>query len=231
MGSTEEEIKRIMSISDESVVNEMKMYTDDKLRERGFSEKEIIEFRKLAESDLKAAAKIAYAGVNYVVSVNPGAYYYTASDNVTHLTTVMTWEWQKEPLLKYKDIVALSTNSTDFIAISYATQVNYYRAFGANIAKTIAQTTYTADARTKTYCTFDMQAAIGGVGFGYSGRTSTYWNAPGKRTLVAFAGNYGHTGFQNVMPSISVGTGLSISFGPSDKVEYGPEASGTAQLK
>lgn len=231
LGYTEDEIERIMNLSENVIIEEMMSCSDGELKKKGFTKQEINRFRILAGSNPSEAAKMVYSGVECIISVNPGAYYYTSSDNITHLTTVMTWKWKKEPLLKYKDIVALSTNSTEFVAISYVTQVNYYHSFGGSVAKTITQPTYTEQARTKTYCTFDMQTAIGGVGYAYSGKTSTYWNAQGKRALVAFAGNYGHTGFKNVIPTLSVGNGLSISFGPTDKVEYGPEESDTAQLK
>ena len=225
-GYTEEEIEEIRNIDLDAYVDQALSVSDQELRSKGMTFKEISDFRKTAETDEAEAMRVLYKGVRYNVYLTPDQFYYSPSSNRTNLTFYMTWEWTSAPTARFTDIVALTTNDNKFIAKSQVTTVTYKYITAGTVAKTETPTTYTYGSKTATYSRFAMEKGYNAAKvYAASGRISTYFQAKGKYELVAFSGNYGHAKV-SVTPSVSIGTGLAIGFTPETKVDFGSEAAG-----
>lgn len=228
-GYAEEDVSKIRSINVDSEIEKILALSDNALRMEGLSNTEIKDFHKKAENNPEGAVRMVANGVQYNVYLTDGQFYYNAAEDITNLTAYMLWEWQSKPSVAtnmYTDIVAMLTNNTNFIVKNAVTRVNYYYATLDASAESQTLTTYTFGSKVGSYAKFPMVRAIdGGRAYAKSGRISTNWVAGGNIRVVAFSGNYGHMKTA-ANPSVSVGTGFSISFAPENKIVYGPEATG-----
>lgn len=139
-----------------------------------------------------------------------------------------TWNWSKEPLILYLDIIACTTSESGFTKVSSSGSA-YYRTKKGAIKATYTLKTETKNSGTGVYADIDLAKTYSGGArptkmIAYEGYILASFKATSKKiSSVGISSNYGHTTIA-VSPSVSFDKQGGISFSPSLYVSSGPEA-------
>lgn len=207
-----------VTLSEYDIICELRKLTNEELLDIGFTSEEISKIKSVARAQEK------YGDVTYTISYSE---MYKSGGN-TYLTTKMTWDWSKEPSYLGTDIVAMTT-SENFTKDSSYVKVNYYAYGNKNSTKTSEfGTVKTENAGQGALYKITMGKEWDTINKHYkkvalSGEMEVEWSASGSFSQVGIASSYGHS-VLTTSPSVSFGTGCSISFTPIKKCVSGDEA-------
>ena len=213
------------TVSEYDMIKELKQFSKDELREKGFSQEDITAISR----PLKA--KEHYGNVTYTITYDK----MYQKNGETFLRTKMTWNWSKAPLNILTDIPAMTTSET-FTKDSASAKVQYYW-YGnkKNKSSSSKPSVKPKNAGQGVYIKVTMGKNFDVSEHSYkeialSGSITTSWSVSKKLKQVGIASNYGHS-IIVCTPSVSFGSSASISFTPSIKCKSGDEAYMKATLK
>ena len=191
--------------------------SDDILTQKGYAESEIEELRSLTGDESITEIYGLFASVT--VSNSKVLYYYDSDDILTYFIINVSWEWDKEPVVHFTDIVAAGWSGnyqlTNNTSIFHNELTLNCVGNGYPIAPKIATVNMTSSDINAGKASFSMDQG------GYPGdHDYTYWVKSGYGNIelsivgldqnAEFIFKYGHSTL-TMSPSISIG-GLSLSF-------------------
>lgn len=213
------------TVSEYDMIKALQKYSNSELKAMGCADDEISEIKQ----PLKAKGK--YGKVTYTISYSK----MYQKNGETFLKTKMTWDWSSAPIALHTDIPAMTT-SENFTKDSATAKVQYYL-YGNknNKSSTASPTVKTKDSGTGVFIKVAMGKNWNKSDHVYkevalSGSITTSWSLGKKVKSVGISSNYGHSVI-SVSPSVSFGTGISISFSPAKSCKSGDEAYEKAKLK
>ncbi|MGF0040716.1 hypothetical protein ACQRBF_08120 [Peptoniphilaceae bacterium SGI.131] len=213
-GLSKDEVKKIKSFDIKKELYSMKNLSEEELRKLGYTEKDILTLKNFKGTD---AEIYALTGTIRCTAYKYHHYYDSSSDK-TYAKFILTFYWDKKPLVIHYDIMAASWNN-DFLIdkTNTKTSITYTNPNNNNSVVKIGPKEFNLNSVKSVFSMLYVQNTA--AYYASSGRLELCLYKKGKASNIATVLKYGHS-ILPVTPSISIGSGgISFSLTPSNAIK------------